>query len=126
MIPYCVESEFVLCFNRRKFRLKIDLKFYHFDIQVSQLIIAMSSEKLKGVICLCDGENRKNKENIFKTIEIDPNHPIFTQGELSPVAEKLGFELLALQIPSDDEALCGEDLQNQVSTCNKFLNIYIV
>lgn len=79
-----------------------------------------SSNKIKGVISFCTGDGGTN---IFKPIEVDSNHPIFTQGELCPVAKKIGLELLALQLPPETQGLCGAALDNEVRTYNKLLPI---
>lgn len=71
------------------------------------------SDKIKGVISLCNGDRRFG---MFRPIDIVRNHPIFTLGELAPVAKKIGLELLALQVPPFTERLDGSsgELDNQV------------
>lgn len=71
------------------------------------------SDKVKGVISFCLGDRRNG---MFKTIDLVQNHPIFTSGELAPVAKKIGLELLAIQLPSATNGLEGPQLDNQVYT----------
>lgn len=71
------------------------------------------TDKIKGVISLCNGDRRFG---MFKPIDIISSHQIFTYGELAPVANKIGLELLALQVPPFTNGLNGflGQLDNQV------------
>lgn len=77
------------------------------------------SNKVKGVISFCNGDRSRG---IFYPIDIVHNHPIFTSGQLAPVAKKIGLELLALQVPSAKPGLDGPSLDNQVRYKSRLIN----
>lgn len=113
-MTYAVRCKFVL------------INFRLLALQIFETMSTMSSDKVKGIISLCNGD-RKLSVDIFKTIDIEPNHRIFTCGELTPVATRIGLKLLALRIPSETPGLSGASLSNQVRYyCKLLINLALM
>lgn len=73
------------------------------------------SEPVEGIIIHC--QQTRAAHGIFESTQIEPNHPIYTQGYICPALKIAGFELLLYRHTLEDQNLGPQpSLDNQIAT----------